>query len=232
MLNYAYCPNCGKQLSRYPNNNKFSDFFCKGCCEDYELKSKSGNLTRKIVDGAFNVVCSKINNNTQPNLFILNYDKDNLSVNNLFVIPKHFFHIGVIDERKPLSDKARRKGWVGCNIDISAIPKTGWIYIIKQADYLEKERVLENWQSTLFLRSINTIQQRTWILDVLNCIDSIKKEIFTLDDMYRFESVLSEKHPRNYHIKDKIRQQLQFLRNKNFIEFLGNGTYKVINYLK
>jgi len=36
------------------------------------------------------------------------------------------------------------------------------------------------------------------------------------------------KHPDNHHIKAKIRQQLQFLRDKGYLQFFGSGKYKVI----
>lgn len=46
--------------------------------------------------------------------------------------------------------------------------------------------------------------------------------------MYAFENQLSIKHPNNKHIKDKIRQQLQTLRDTGFIEFVKPGFYKYI----
>ena len=46
--------------------------------------------------------------------------------------------------------------------------------------------------------------------------------------MYSFVDELQVKHPDNNHIPDKIRQQLQFLRDKGFIEFKGNGVYRKI----
>ena len=39
---------------------------------------------------------------------------------------------------------------------------------------------------------------------------------------------LKNKHPENNFIKDKIRQQLQNLRDKGFIEFTSRGNYKKI----
>jgi len=49
----AFCPNCGKALSRFENNKPVADFYCGNCSEEYELKSKNGNVGRKIVDGAY-----------------------------------------------------------------------------------------------------------------------------------------------------------------------------------
>lgn len=71
-----------------------------------------------------------------------------------------------------------------------------------------------------------SIQSRGWILDIMNCIDKIKNETFSLNEIYEFENSLKIKYPDNNHIKDKIRQQLQLLRDKGLIEFNGRGIYK------
>ncbi len=47
--------------------------------------------------------------------------------------------------------------------------------------------------------------------------------------MYKFEKELYLKHPSNNNIKPKIRQQLQYLRDKGYLTFDGNGTYTTIN---
>lgn len=73
------------------------------------------------------------------------------------------------------------------------------------------------------------LNNRGWIIDILNCINKVEHEIFILDEIYAFENELKIKHPFNNNIKPKIRQQLQFLRDKGFLEFLGNGIYKKVN---
>jgi hypothetical protein len=37
----------------------------------------------------------------------------------------------------------------------------------------------------------------------MNCIDSLNKTEFRLDEVYAFENALSKLHPDNKHIKDK-----------------------------
>ena len=66
------------------------------------------------------------------------------------------------------------------------------------------------------------------MLDILNCINDIKSEIFTLKELYNCADFLKVKHSYNHNIEAKIRQQLQFLRDKGFIEFIGRGIYKKI----
>jgi type II restriction enzyme len=73
-MSNSYCPNCGKdQISEYPNNQPVADFFCAFCNEDYELKSKNGNLGKKIVDGAYSSMIERITSDVNPNFFFLTY---------------------------------------------------------------------------------------------------------------------------------------------------------------
>ena len=60
------------------------------------------------------------------------------------------------------------------------------------------------------------------------CVEKIPTKDFTLNQMYAFENALKVKHPENNFIKDKIRQQLQYLRDKGFIEFVTPRHYRKI----
>ncbi|TAL27643.1 MAG: Dam-replacing domain protein [Alphaproteobacteria bacterium] len=68
-----------------------------------------------------------------------------------------------------------------------------------------------------------------WLSDVARCIERLEKDIFTLKDVYSFTDELASKHPENNHVKDKIRQQLQILRDRGKLEFLGRGNYRLAN---
>ena len=59
-------------------------------------------------------------------------------------------------------------------------------------------------------------------------MDLIPSTTFKLEDVYAFENTLKIKYPNNNYIKDKIRQQLQILRDKGVIEFVSRGIYKKI----
>lgn len=226
VLNNSYCPSCGElPLNEFENNRPVADFYCKKCNEEFELKSKKGKLSTIINDGAYESMIKRITSDTNPNFFFLTYDKN--TVNNFLVIPKQFFTPEIIIKRKPLSITAKRAGWVGCNIDISKVPESGRIFIVENSKIIEQEKVQIKLKSTGFLRS-KSLEARGWILDILNCVEEIKKQSFTLDELYAFENKLKIKYPNNNHIKDKIRQQLQFLRDKGLIEFNGRGNYKKI----
>lgn len=222
----SYCPNCGElSLNDFENNMPVADFHCIGCKEEFELKSKNGKLSSIINDGAYDSMIKRITCDTNPNFFFLTYDKN--TVNNFLVIPKHFFTPEIIIKRKPLSENAKRAGWIGCNIDISKVPESGRIFIVENSNIIDQEKVHKKLKNTAFLKS-KKLESRGWILDIMICIEEIRKESFTLDDIYSFENKLKIKYPNNNHIKDKIRQQLQFLRDKGLIEFNGRGHYRKI----
>jgi type II restriction enzyme len=229
VLNNSYCPSYGDlPLNEFENNRPVADFYCKNCSEEFELKSKSGKLTNTITDGAYSTMIERINSENNPNFFFLTYTK-HWTVNDFLIIPKQFFTPEIIIKRPPLAETARRAGWIGCNIDISKVADAGKVFLIKNTKTIKQEIVKETFNKTLFLRTKNK-DAKGWVLDIMNCIDSISTEKFTIEDVYKFEEKLKLKYPNNNFIKDKIRQQLQFLRDKGIIEFSSRGNYKKISY--
>jgi len=222
---YIFCPSCGIAVCGYENNKPVADFYCSKCNEDYELKSKKDSMGKKIVDGAYSTMIDRLQSNSNPNFFFLNYDKNTYDIKNFIVIPKHFFVPEIIEERKPLSLTARRAGWIGCNILLDTIPESGKIFYVKNNTLQSKDKIIEDWNKTTFLGKTNNIQSRGWILDIIKCIEKLNKQQFTLHDIYQFEKLLSIKYPENNNIQAKIRQQLQILRDKNFLKFEGRGKY-------
>ena len=225
-----FCPNCGcSGIKEYENNRPVADFFCKNCSEEYELKSKQNTIGSKIPDGAYSTMLKRLASSANPNFFFLNYSLLNFSVNDFFVIPKHFFVPEIIEKRKPLASTARRAGWVGCNILLKSIPESGKVFFVRNRRIEKKAKVVANWQRTLFLREEKEISARGWLIDVMRVVEKIRRPEFMLDDVYGFEKELSLLHPGNKHVKDKIRQQLQVLRDKGFLRFHGRGSYGLIH---
>lgn len=225
----VFCPNCGQmKINKFSNNRPVADFFCSNCDEEYELKSKKERIGKKIVDGAYSTMIERLRSRNNPNFFLLHYNLQNYEVINFLVIPKHFFIPEIIEKRKPLSSSAKRAGWLGCNILLESIPKSGRIFFVKDRQARAKRKVLNDWQKTLFLREAKKSELKGWILDVMRCIDMLNKTEFSLQEMYNFEKFLSRKHLANRHVKAKIRQQLQFLRDKGYLRFLGNGKYQIV----
>jgi hypothetical protein len=224
---WVYCPNCGSpNISAFPNNSPVADFFCSSCNDEYELKSQKSGFGNKVLDGAFRTKCERLAASNNPNLFLLNYDLRQLSVVNLFVVPKHFFVREIIEERKPLAPTARRAGWVGSNILLHRIPTSGKIFIVRDGHAEPKESVLAKWRRTLFLRD-EGMEARGWLIEVMKCVEAIGKREFRIEDIYAFEEQLSLLYPDNRFVKPKIRQQLQFLRDRGYIDFVSRGCYRL-----
>lgn len=225
-----YCPVCGRNmLETYSANHPAGDFFCPDCVSDFELKSKevqSESFKAKVPDGEYRTFIQRITSSQNPNFFLLHYS--DMAVNNFVIIPNHFFVPEIVEARTPLKSPARRAGWQGCNISVGDIPDSGKIFIIRNGSEVDRGVVRERYQRTKGL-SEKTIAGRGWLLDVMRCIDRIQNEHFFLDDVYAFAEELQKKHPNNHHIKDKIRQQMQYLRDKGLVEFCGNnGRYRKI----
>ena len=51
---------------------------------------------------------------------------------------------------------------------------------------------------------------------------------FTLKEVYSFETHFKKVYPNNYHIKDKIRQVLQHLRDKGIVSCISRGVYQLL----
>ncbi len=213
-------------MSAFPNNSPVADFFCGQCSEEYELKSQKSNFGTKVLDGAYSAKCERLAADNNPNLLLLNYDLKRLSVTNLLVVPKHFFVRAIIEKRKPLASTARRAGWIGSHILLNEIPQSGKIYIVRGGQVEPKESVLAKWQQTLFLRG-ETQEGRGWLIEVMKCIESLGKREFQIDDVYAFEHHLRGIYPGNQNVKPKIRQQLQFLRDRGYLDFMSRGYYRL-----
>lgn len=224
-----FCPVCGAPiLGHYKANKPVADFFCDDCKSDFELKSKKSEtavISHKIGDGAYATMIERITSLRNPHLFIMTYA--NWQVNNLLLIPNYFFVPNIIEKRPPLKETAKRAGWIGCNIEIGNIPESGKIFIVRNSRQEDKSRVVDQYQRTLSLQT-SKIESRGWLMDVLRCVERIPNDDFRLDEVYVFADELQRKHPENNFVHDKIRQQLQYLRDKGFIHFTTRGNYRKI----
>lgn len=227
LLKNMYCPCCGNSmLQKFENNKPVADFFCSKCAGQFELKSANKTIKDKIVDGAYETAVKRVKSNSNPDLFVLQYQNE--YVTDLTIVPKYFFTPNIIEKRKPLGITARRAGWVGSNIIYKNIPKQGKIKIISDGKVISQDIVLAEYQKASRL-NVSDIDNRGWLFDIMNCINSISAKSFTVNDIYLFEDILQKSHPNNHNIRAKIRQQLQYLRDKGFVDFVDNkGRYKKI----
>lgn len=228
LVRNMYCPVCGTTaMRRAEPNAPVKDSVCEHCRAQFELKSKreySEKYMTKVNDGVYDTMIERITSLENPNFFFMHYD--HFEVNNLIVVPKCFFVPDIIEKRKALSNDARRSGWEGCNILLGMIPDFAKIPIIRNGEVLDPSTVCEAYNRAYSLQTDN-MEGRGWLMDVLRCLERLDSA-FALKQMYVFIEDLKKKHPHNNNVEAKIRQQLQFLRDKGIIRFTRRGNYEKI----
>ncbi|VEG13011.1 DpnI domain-containing protein [Moraxella cuniculi] len=228
LANNVYCPCCGTfPINQFDNNQPVGDFFCTVCQEQYELKSKNGkSLGNNFADGAYHTMLERIASDSNPNFFFLSYDKKDYKVNNLIIVPKQFFSADIIIPRQ--KGIPNRPNYVMCSINTSTVPSSGKISIIREGQVINQDKVMQKWRQNFYLRTMKA-ESKGWLLAIMGCLDRLPDNVFSLKQMYAFEHELAIRYPNNAHIKDKIRQQLQVLRDQGVIEFLGGGRYRKVH---
>ncbi len=86
--------------------------------------------------------------------------------------------------------------------------------------------VREQFQRVKPLQEIS-VAQRGWTLDVLTAIRSLNQPRFTNEDIYALAPHFEKLHPGNRHVRDKIRQQLQVLRDLGLLLHIGKGAWRL-----
>jgi type II restriction enzyme len=213
-------------LSRLQNNTQASDYSCPSCGFWYQLKGQKSPIRSSIADGAFEAMMNAIRNDETPNFYFMQYELATWRVKNLLLVPSFAFPPSAIIKRKPLSVTARRAGWTGCNIALNRIPVEARIAVVTENQAASESEVREKFKRVKPLKDIS-VAQRGWTLDVLNAIRRLGKTEFTTADTYAFTRELEKLHPDNRHVQDKIRQQLQVLRDLGLLLHIERGIWRL-----
>ncbi len=222
-----YCPNCSSlKLNRLQNNTKASDFACPACSFRYQLKGQKTRIGNRVADGAYGAMMEAIRHDETPNFYFLHYDLATWSIRNLLLIPHFAFPTSAIIKRKPLSATARRHGWVGCNFALDRIPIDARIDLVRGRVVTPVTRVREQFHKIKPLAELS-VTERGWTLDVLNLVRRLGRAEFSNADLYAFAPELERLHPDNRHIRDKIRQQLQVLRDRGLLLHLSRNRWRI-----
>ena len=222
-----YCANCdSSSLGETPANNRAIDFVCPRCQAPFQLKAKSSSLGETVTDGAYTAMLAAIREDRTPNLLLMRYALPAWEVRDLLLIPSFMFPESAVIKRKPLAATARRAGWVGCNIDLRRIAPEARIPIIAGSSPTDPAQVRSRYDQLKPIREIKTAQ-RGWTLDVLNVVRRLGKAEFKNEDVYAFDRELEILHPDNRHVRDKIRQQLQVLRDTGLLIHVDSGSWRL-----
>ncbi len=220
----GYCLACdGDQLTPTRRNTRARDFVCKDCSHPYELKSTAGRFGKRVLDGAYSTMIKRVKESTTPTFLLMEYTPS-WSINSLFAIHHLLITPSSIERRKPLAATAQRAGWVGCNISLSNIPPEGRIPVIQDGYLISRSQTRANFALVDRLAHIS-VAERNWTSTILLLLHTLERREFTLKDAYGFEADLKRRYPANHHVREKIRQQLQVLRNSGILIFKSRGHY-------
>ncbi len=223
----AYCLACeSDRLTPAAPNTRAMDFSCKACGHRYELKTYTKRPGKRLVDGAYASLISRVNSNSAPTLCLLGRDPS-WRIESLTAIHSSFLTPWVIEQRSPLASSARRAGWIGCNIRLDRIPTDGEIAVIDEGVCQPQAEVRAKFRRFLPLAGISA-EQRGWTTLTLSIIRQLRRTEFSLSDLYGREREFAEIYPENQHIRAKVRQQLQVLRDLGVLAFKGGGLYSLL----
>jgi type II restriction enzyme len=226
--NHGYCLACeSDRLLQTSANTQARDFECERCGHPYELKSASSPFKSRVVDGAYASMMRRIRTSTVPSFLLLHYTAS-WQIMSLSVIHHTLITSSAIEQRKALGPTARRAGWIGCNILLTGIPPEGRIPLIVNGRTMPKEESRALFAVTERLSTLSP-HGRGWAASVLRLLHGFRKERFSIEDAYTLEPELSRLFPANRHVRPKIRQQLQVLRDAGLISFESRGIYCLTN---
>ena len=109
---------------------------------------------------------------------------------------------------------------------MNRVPVEARIAIVTESSISPESDVREKFRRVKPLKEIS-VTQRGWTLDVLNAIRRLGKTEFTTADAYAFTRELERLHPDNRHVRDKIRQQLQVLRDLGLLLHVERGCWRL-----
>lgn len=222
-----FCAACDSDsVYRAPPNAKAIDFRCPRCNAGSQLKAGRQWSERRVPDAGYAAMMAAVQSDSVPNLLVLQYTEQ-WRVQNLMLIPSFLFNSSAIQKRKPLAPTARRAGWVGCNILLSAMPDLGKIRLVDAGSVFAPRTVRGHYQRLRPLAHLAP-KVRGWTLDVLRILQSLNQQEFMLADVYAYEERLQTLYPGNRNIRPKIRQQLQVLRDLGMLVFQGGGRYSLL----
>ena len=225
----GYCLACDEtSLTRTPPNTKFNDFLCPNCGHTYELKAFRKRPRTSLVDGAYEILISRIMDGSAPTLLLLQRNASWI-VESLTAVHSVFLTPSVIEQRKPLSATARRAGWIGCNIRLDRIGPDGEVSIIEDCKIRPAADVRRQFRGLIPLGLVAP-KERGWTTLTLSVVRGLSSTSFSLSDLYARESIFRRAYPGNRHVRAKLRQQLQVLRDLGIVEFLGRGQYRLIGF--
>jgi type II restriction enzyme len=163
-----------------------------------------------------------------PALMLMHYQQD-WSVQRLIAIHPVFLTPSVVRKRpKPhLRPKTLKPYWM-CDLDLTRIPPDGKIVIVGDGAERQRAETRRAFRESMRFGDV-PLRKRGWAALVLAYVRKIDKAEFSLKDLYAYEAAMHAAYPKNSHVRPKIRQQMQVLRDLGYVQFLDRGHYQILS---
>jgi len=224
----GYCLNCSSnKLLPTTAGTIARDYLCSKCAQPYELKSSARAHSRIVNDGGYDSMMGRIFASEAPALMLMHYSPT-WCVQGLVAIHPVFLTPAVVLKRKEPHTRPRTgKLYQMCDLDISLIPSDGKIVLVSDGVARPHSVPRREFAESLRFKDV-PLSKRGWPASVLAVVRKIGKTHFTLAEVYAYEEELHAAYPENSHVRAKIRQQLQVLRNLGYLEFIERGAYRML----
>jgi type II restriction enzyme len=225
----AYCLNCtSPHVTATTAGTAFRDHFCTVCGQGYELKSGKRAHTRTVQDGGYDSMMREIRAENPPALMLLQYDPA-WRVQRLVAVHPVFLTPAVVRKRpKPHIRPVSGDEYWMCDLDLTVIPSDGKIFVVQSGGVRPEAVVRQEFRRSKRFADI-PLKLRGWTSLVLSVVRRLGKKEFTLAEIYAHEGMMHAVYPENSHVRDKIRQQMQVLRDLGYVEFLSKrGEYRML----
>jgi len=180
-----------------------------------------------VTDGGYDSMMRKIHEVQAPALMLAHYSpqwciEGLLAIHPVFLIPE------VVRKRgKPhIRPKSGKEYWM-CDLNLVFVPQDGRIPLVNNGVVSPSSKVRQLYKESIRFGELSS-NKRGWAALVLAAVRKIGKAEFRLDEVYVFEAEMHAAYPQNSHVRDKIRQQMQVLRDLGYVEFVGRGEYAVV----
>jgi type II restriction enzyme len=163
-----------------------------------------------------------------PALMLMHYAED-WSVQRLIAIHPVFLTPSVVRKRsKPHLRPITRKPYWMCDLDLTRIPPDGKIVIVRDGGERPRADARRAFRESMRFGDV-PLRKRGWAALVLAYVRKINKVEFTLADLYAYEAAMHAAYPQNSHVRPKIRQQMQVLRDLGYLQFMDRGEYRMLS---
>ena len=148
-------------------------------------------------------------------------DDDKPSLDSKLCIPV----VSYRETKSAFGDSASRGlGWLSYRAE--RIPEDARIHVVRDRRATPVDEVRAKFRRIKPLAKIEATQ-RGWTLDVLNAIRTLATPEFTTEEAYDLVPELQRLHPDNKHVREKIRQQLQVLRDTGLLTHVSRGRWRL-----